>query len=161
MNDPHVYLFTDGSCTGTGTGAWASLVVVPGKLTAPQCGVTSFTTINRCELQPIIDGLRWIRKNYAKQQTGLRVAIISDSESTVKTMSGENEPGANLDLWAAYQQATFGLCVRPNWRERNSHPYMVYVDTICHSLRKLVLDPVKYITETELPNCNHNMENLI
>jgi ribonuclease HI len=161
LDNPHIYLITDGSCTGTGVGSWSSLVVLPGKFAAPQCGVSSFTTINRCELQPIIDGLRWIRRNYAKKQIGIRVAVVSDSEATIKVMSGAAIAGSNLDLWAAYQHAAVGLRVMPNWRERNSHPYMVYADTVCHSLRKVSLEPIKYITEVELPDCNENMENLI
>lgn len=161
MDKPHIYLFTDGSCTGTGTGAWCSLVVAPGKLVAPQCGLHSFTTINRCELQPMIDGLRWIRREYAKNQTGIRVAVVSDSETVIRIMSGAAEPSSNLDLWAAYQQAAVGFRVMPTWRERNSHPYMVYVDTICHALRKVSMDRVKYITEVELPSHNENMEDLI
>lgn len=161
MNNPHVYLFTDGSCTGTGTGAWCSLVVAPKKLVRPQCGVSSYTTINRCELQPVIDGLRWISAEYSRGKSGIRVALISDSETVIRIISGVAEPGSNLDLWAAYEQSTFGLKVMPVWRERNSHPYMIYVDTVCSSLRKVSLDRMKYITDIELPNANHSMEGIL
>lgn len=160
-NQPHVYLFTDGSCTGTGIGAWAALVLIPGKLVFPLVGVESYTTINRCELQPSISGLRWIKKNISKNQNGVRVAIICDSQTTVQVMGGLNQPSSNLDLWSSYQHAIVGLKVYPHWRERNSHPYMEYVDTLCSSVRRLQVDTFKYITEVELPANDINMENLI
>lgn len=161
MDNPHVYLFTDGSCTGTGTGAWCSLVVIPGRSAIPQCGVSSYTTINRCELQPIITGLRWIYKEQSKGQVGVRVAVVSDSETVIRILSGDAEPNSNLDLWAAYTQAAVGLQIMACWRERNSHPYMVYADTIASSLRKSELETFRYITDVELPNCNHNMEGIL
>lgn len=161
MDKPHIYLFTDGSCTGTGVGAWCSLVVSPGNFVAPQFGVSSYTTINRCELQPIIDGLRWIRREFCKKQRGIRVAVISDSETIIRTMGGANEAGSNLDLWAAYEQAAVGLHVMPTWRERNSHPYMTYADTVCSSMRGMVKPYVAYITEVELPKNDISMEDLI
>jgi ribonuclease HI len=161
VDKPHVYLFTDGSCTGTGVGAWCSLVVSPGYTAAPQCGIASYTTINRCELQPIIDGLRWIKQEFSQKQTGIRVAVISDSETIIRTIGGANEASSNLDLWFAYREAARGLRIMPTWRERNSHPYMTYADTVCSALRKLVLEHIKYITEVEVPNHNLSLEGLI
>ena len=35
---PHIYLFTDGSCTGTGPGAWASLLVTRSGQSKPHIG---------------------------------------------------------------------------------------------------------------------------
>ena len=77
----HVYLFTDGSCTGTGLGAWAALVIVPGISVTPLYGVESWTTINRCELAPIVAGMRYIGRVVGKGKSGLKVTIISDSET--------------------------------------------------------------------------------
>jgi ribonuclease HI len=146
MADAHVYIFADGSASGSGIGAWASLVVVPatGKRKLLY-GVAGHTTINRCELQPLIDGLRWVNHKLSRQ---LRVRIVSDSQQTVRTIGGEWEPKGNLDLWAAFHEEAATLDVRAIWRERNTHPYMGLVDAVAYSLRKSVKPMADKLEET-------------
>lgn len=159
MNPPHAYVFTDGSCTGTGLGAWAAVVILPNEdISQVLFGVANYTTINRCELQPMIDGLRWLRLHYGKT-TGLRVIAVSDSETTVRTMSGEFGGDANTDLWQAYEAARRGFLVTPLWRERNTHPYMQFADALCGALRKLLLMPAKRIEE-DTPPANFSLDGL-
>jgi len=157
--NPHAYIFTDGSCTGTGLGAWATVIILPKESVSQVLfGVANYTTINRCELQPAIDGLRWLRLHFGKP-TGIRVLIISDSETTVRTMSGEFDSGTNLDLWQAYEVARRGFLVTPSWRERNTHPYMQFVDALCGAVRKLLLEPAARIEE-DTPPANFSLEGI-
>jgi len=156
---PNAYIFSDGSCTGTGVGAWAALAVIP-QTGASQAlfGMANHTTINRCELQPVIDGLRWLRLHFGKAQ-GLRVTIISDSETTVRVMSGNYDSSANLDLWQAYEAARRGFLLTPTWQERNTHPYMRFVDALCGAVRKFMLEPAKKIEE-DTPPANFSLDGL-
>lgn len=131
---PHIYLFTDGSCTGTGPGAWASLLVTRGGQSRTLFGYSAHTTINRCELQPIIDGLRWVREELG---VGILVRVVTDSENVAKTIGGIYKESANLDLWTVYRLVAEELRVSAVWRTRQSHPGMQYVDALCWSMRKV------------------------
>ena len=158
---PHAYLFVDGSASGSnGVGGWAAFIA-----TASQrkllYGVSCPTTISRCELTPIIEGLRWIKDQWAKTP-GFRTVVYSDSEYTVKTLSGLYKRRKNKDLWAALDEVVDGMQVRYIWRERNSLDYMALCDAICGGLRKTVknviqeyfldvLEPEKAIPVSELP----------
>jgi ribonuclease HI len=132
---PHVILYTDGSCPGAGTGAWACLAVTTGGRYKALFGYSSNTTISRCELQPVIDGLLWARTLLG---VGSRVQLITDSEYVAKIIGGINRESANADLWAAYRAAADGLAVSAVWRERQSLPGMRYADSLCWSVRKLL-----------------------
>ena len=153
MDNAHVYLFTDGSAHGTGVGAWSALIVVPAtEIKELLYGVSSDTTINRCELMPITEGLGWIVRNIAGRKKGIRVKVISDSETTVRIMGGDYEPSANPDLWAAYNAvvAEASIDVTPVWRDRNSHPYMELVDMVCYSLRKVSLNHAEVVKDLKI-----------
>ena len=134
--DSHAYVFTDGSCTGTGLGAWATLIVVPKVSVTPLYGTLNWTTINRCELEPIVAGLRYIERVTGKGKPGFRVTVVSDSQTTVRVIAGEYKAKSNADLWDAYYTASANMNVKAIWRERRSHEYMIYVDNLCHSLRE-------------------------
>jgi len=132
---PHAYLFVDGSSARKDDiGAWAALAI-----TASQrrllYGITYPTTISRCELMPIVEGLRWIKANWASR-TGFRVAVYSDSEYTVKTLCGFYKRRKNKELWAALDEAARTMQIHYTWRERNTLPYMELCDAICGGLRK-------------------------
>ena len=144
----HVYIFADGSATGTGIGAWASLVVVPATgVSKLLYGLSGTTTINRCELQPIVEALRWVNRNLSR---GLRVRVVSDSQQTARIMGGEFDPKNNLDLWAAYAHEASSQSIRAVWQERNSHPYMNLVDAVAYSLRKSVKPMADKLDKTEI-----------
>jgi len=133
--NPHARLYVDGSCgAGGDIGAWAAIAVAPGhkKLL---WGVDYPTTISRCELRPIIEGLRWIHGTLVRE-SGYKIEVTSDSEYTVKTLSGVYpDPKKNTDLWAALPEITQSMVVRYGWRERNTLPEMTLCDEICKALR--------------------------
>jgi ribonuclease HI len=149
MDAPHAYVFTDGSARDSGVGAWAALIIFPGSGASRLIhGVLSETTVNRCELIPIIEGLRLVANALNAERTpGIRVRVVTDSETTCRTLSREFTPGSNLDLWAAYGQVATNMEVSALWRDRNSHPYMKVVDVVCYALRKSSLDQVARVNE--------------
>jgi len=152
----HVYIFADGSAAGAGVGAWASLVIVPATgVSKLLYGVAGATTINRCELQPIVEALRWVNENLSR---GLRVRIVTDSQQTARTMGGEFEKKSNLDLWAAYEHEASAQSTRVIWQQRNSHPYMDLVDAVAYSLRKSVKPMTDKLDETKIQEVS--VENL-
>jgi ribonuclease HI len=130
----NAYLFVDGSSAHKDDiGAWAAVAVMGDKRQVLY-GVNYPTTISRCELLPIIEGLRWIKANWWPEQVQ-GVTVYSDSEYTVKTLSGLNQRNKNQDLWAALDAAKSGMPVRYVWRERNSLFYMTFCDALCGGLR--------------------------
>lgn len=136
-----IYLFADGSC-GTGgkdVGAWASMLATPSERKL-LFGASYPTTISRMELTPIIEGLVWIRKNWGKFIRSLSVKVYSDSEYTVKTLSGLYTPGKNLDLWAALDEAINGFNMEYVWYARNQLDYMTLCDDIAGKVRRGVID---------------------
>jgi ribonuclease HI len=148
MSDkPHAVLYTDGSCPGAGTGAWACLAITSGGRYKSLFGYSSHTTINRCELQPVIDGLLWARELLG---VGCRILLCTDSEHVAKIIGGVYRESANLDLWAAYRAAADGLLVTAVWRERQSLPGMRYADALCWSVRKLLLPVVDKVEKEDL-----------
>lgn len=143
---PHACLFVDGSSSkGDDIGAWAAVAVT---LTARRLlwGIDFPTTISRCELRPIIEGLRWIKSNWA-HGVGYRVTVCSDSEYTVKTLSGLYPRNKNKELWMALDGAAEGMNVVYTWRERNTLPYMTLCDGICGALRRRMIDHMKTVAE--------------
>lgn len=140
-SEPHVYLFTDGSCASTpdSTGSWGA-VVMDRQSTQLLCGCASPTTISRCELHPVIEGLRYIRDILLPRAipAGYRVLLISDSEYVIKTIGGLYEAKKNEDLWAAYRHLAKDLNVRAMYRSRNSHPLMKLADSMAYSTHKVI-----------------------
>ncbi len=145
---PHAYLFVDGSSSkNEDIGAWTA-VAVSTHDHAQQLlwGVTFPATISRCELMPIVEGLRWIKANWAKGQ-GYVVEVYSDSEYTVRTLSGEYLRRKNHELWTAVDDAADGMVVRFIWRERNSTEGGTLCDNICGRLRRMLIDKWKEIAD--------------
>ena len=136
----HAYLFVDGSSSrGDDIGAWAG-IACRGMERQLLYGIDFPTTISRCELRPVVEGLRWIKANWC-DASGFRVCVYSDSEYTVKTLSGAHEIGSkNKELWVAVREAQAGMDVTYRWRERNSLPYMTLCDGICGPLRRRQID---------------------
>ena len=131
----HAYLFVDGSCsTATQIGAWTAIAVSP-SYRKILYGSEYPTTISRCELLPIINGLRYIRDNWAfyAQYT---VHVISDSEYTVKTLNGLNDRHKNKDLWDLVDIVSKSMQVQYTWQERNSLYYMSVCDDIAGYIRR-------------------------
>jgi ribonuclease HI len=136
---PHAYLFVDGSSSRKDdVGAWAAVAATQTDRKMLY-GVAYPTTISRCELTPIIEGLRWIGIHWARGSSGFRVTVYSDSEYTVKTLCGLYPRHKNEDLWKNLDEVAKGLQIRYIWRERNSLEYMEICDSVCSNLRKATI----------------------
>ncbi len=139
MNEPDYWVFTDGSCAikGAETGAWAACVVSRTRFVKLLFGSASPTTITRCELIPIIEALRFIRKQVrASTGAGTKVRVYSDSEYTVTLLSQQVTSKKNTDLYAAFQDVCGAMKLEFIHRSRNSHFYMELCDSLCSMLRR-------------------------
>lgn len=161
---PHYWIFADGSCGAKAacTGAWASLVASRAGVVKVLYGCSRPTTISRCELEPIIAATRFIRSTCGSRNgAGVRVAVYSDSEYTVRALSSDEGMNKNEDLFTAMRAATGALQMRYTWRERNSHPYMALCDALCSAIRRSLIDAMTgiaggndiemFVTPVELP----------
>lgn len=85
-------IYVDGACQGNpGPGGWAA-IIVDGDRRRELKGREESTTNNRMEILAAIKGLEQTPK-------GSHVAIHSDSEYLVRTMTQNWKRRANLDLW--------------------------------------------------------------
>lgn len=138
MTEPHAYLFVDGACgANDDLGGWAAIAVNRAGLRKVLFGMACPTTISRCELMPIVEGIQWIAKRWAKNIAGFRLHVYSDSDYTVKTLNGLYTVSKNRDLWAA----ALDLMQLPIhytfiWVHRNTLPYMELCDGIAGAMRK-------------------------
>lgn len=137
-----ILLVTDGSCSAeTQHGAWAAIVKTATKAQVLY-GTVYPTTISRCELTPIVEGLKWIYYDLCGKQPGIEVKLISDSEYTVLTINGVYRAKKNLDLWGGVEAMKARMKIEAKWRSRNSHPYMDFCDCAAHTVRTLNLEHV-------------------
>lgn len=136
---PQAYLFVDGSSgPKEDVGGYAAVAVcATGRKLL--YGTMYPTTISRCELMPIIEGLRWIKRNWA-HGVGFRVVVCSDSAYTVQTLCGINQKRKNDELWVAAEEAARGMVVKYVWRERNSLDYMEMCDGVCGTTRRIIMN---------------------
>jgi len=135
--NPHIWIYTDGSCTGTNVGAWAAAIVHSGgQKHKILYGLEGDTTINRCEFEAIIAAMRYTRERIDNQNAHLRIQIITDSEHTAKLISGVYAPKTNKDLYAKWLAVSEGANFKIQWNARNSSPWMKTVDAIAYGLRK-------------------------
>jgi len=104
MAQPHVIIYTDGSCKSDNRGGYAALMVC-GPHHLEVFGAASETTNNRMELMAVIESL-------AKLDVSCFVEIISDSRYVVNGINGHldgwiergwrtkaKQPVKNQDLW--------------------------------------------------------------
>ena len=117
MLDPHaIHVYTDGSCYQNpgGDSSCAAIVHFPERLERPDEQIVDFgceeSSINRMELLPCIEALRWIC-NHAPWEDVARVIIVTDSQYVAsnvkrapywkkqgwKNLAGETK--FNEDLW--------------------------------------------------------------
>lgn len=151
MNDPHVYIFTDGSCARQNqVGGWAAFMMT-GQEQQLLYGQEYPTTISRCELKPILEALRFLSTTWFKNKTGIRVLLTSDSEYTVQTIGGLYEPHKNKDLWTAYDILVEQFELKAQWRERNSHPLMELADSAAHVSYQNQKQHVAAVKNIQLP----------
>ena len=138
-NRNKIFLFADGSCgTGEDIGAWATLLCGSNSERKLLYGVVNPTTISRMELIPIIEGLSWLSKHWAKMFNDTSVKIYSDSEFVIKTASGAFTAHKNLDLWEAFGRVRKEFKLDFIWYSRNILPYMEICDATCSTLRRIM-----------------------
>lgn len=121
---------------------------VTGKLLT---GVSYPSTISRCELMPMIQGLMYIAKYIVQPHRGAKIRIVSDSECTVKAIGGLYDPRKNAGLWAYYAKVAEGYDVTAVWRERNSHTGMEIADAAAYVTRSQFKEYMKKVAVIELP----------
>jgi cyclic pyranopterin phosphate synthase len=92
--DTIITIYTDGSCLGNpGPGGWGAVVLQEQADPVRLSGPDPQTTNNRMELTAAIKGLE-------STPTGASVALHSDSEYLVNTMTRNWKRRANQDLWS-------------------------------------------------------------
>lgn len=107
------------------------------------CGANSNSSNNFCELFPYIHALIVYDNSsehsrfFSPRKQKLRVAVVSDSELTVKCAKKEYGRKANLPLWAAidwFEENGFEL----KWfhTRRNTNPASSHADKIAGECRK-------------------------
>jgi cyclic pyranopterin phosphate synthase len=111
-----INVYTDGSCQGNpGKGGWAAVIVADGDKRFIY-GADDRTTNNRMELLAAIRALE-------ESPEGGEVAIHSDSEYLVKTMTLNWRRQANQDLWGRLDDLVKSRKVKWQWlRGHNGHP---------------------------------------
>ena len=112
----------------------------PKQQTTVHAGALTCGTNNFAELAPYVQAL-WHHHQDHGQPTpaNTRVALVSDSEVTVRCGNGEYDRNANLCLWAAVEW--FKRCgYRLSWRHvrRASIDWNVWADEIAGFMRSLV-----------------------
>jgi ribonuclease HI len=88
-------------------------------------GGASCGTVNVAELEPCLHALRrdLYHHNDGKLKAVRRVAVVSDSEVTVRTGNGEYRASFNPDLWASLEYfRSAGYQVTFYWTPRNQNP---------------------------------------
>lgn len=134
MNEPDYIIFTDGSCSTTSrSGAWATVIRTRSK-SQLIIGTESETTITRCELLPLVAGLRYI--NGLKASIGAQVLWLSDSEACVGMVSGAYARSDHIDIWAAITALSTLIRLRPVYRSRNQTEYSALCDSVCSYMRR-------------------------
>ena len=109
-------IYTDGSCLGNpGPGGWGAIVEHDGQSDSLSGGEPK-TTNNRMEITAAIKGLE-------ATPPGATVAVYSDSEYVVKTMTKGWKRNANRDLWEQLDRAANARNVDFKWvRGHAGHP---------------------------------------
>ena len=117
-------IYTDGSCLGNpGPGGWAA-IIMDGVDTKRISGGDPRTTNNRMELTAAMQGL-------AALPPGSPVAIHSDSEYLVKTMTLNWKRNKNNDLWDKLDLLSAERQVTWEWvRAHVGHPYNEEADRL-------------------------------
>ena len=150
-----LYLFADGSCSAYpetpdgDIGAWAVVLAGTNGYRKLLYGVDFPTTISKCELLPILNAFTFIDKKNIYKHFGT-IAVISDSEFVIKTLSEIYKKGEYLYLLKAIEEyhswfMANGCYVTFSWRERNSHPFMQVCDSQAYALRNNIIEAMKNV----------------
>ena len=103
-----IHIYTDGSCLGNpGPGGWAAVIEGDGAKRS-LAGREDDTTNNRMEILAAIKGLEVVLERS-------EVAVFSDSQYVVNTMTKGWKRNANQDLWARLDAAASSRSVHWEW----------------------------------------------
>lgn len=106
-------LYTDGSCLkNPGCGGWAFILIEEDREIHMSDSEKS-TTNNKMELQAVIEGLRFIKRNG-------RCKIYSDSMYVINCAIGKWKRKANQDLWKEYDEVSFDKKLEFEWVKGHS-----------------------------------------
>lgn len=145
---PHVFLYTDGACSGNpGPGGWAFVLKHPstGK-ELERSGAELDTTNNRMELMAAIEGLKALK---AKST----VELYSDSKYVLNGLkdwlpgwkakgwkTASKQPVKNVDLWKELDALASGHEVKFHWiRGHNEHPENERCDRLAVTAREALV----------------------
>ncbi len=145
---PHVFLYTDGACSGNpGPGGWAFVLKHPstGKQ-LERSGAELDTTNNRMELMAAIEGLKALK---AKST----VELYSDSKYVLNGLkewlpgwkakgwkTASKQPVKNVDLWKELDALASGHEVKFHWiRGHNEHPENERCDRLAVAAREALV----------------------
>ena len=136
-------IYTDGSCLGNpGPGGWGAIVEHDGQSQRLSGGERS-TTNNRMEITAAIKGLE-------ATPTGATVAVYSDSEYVVKTMTKGWKRNANRDLWEQLDRAANARNVDFKWvRGHAGHPQNEQADRLAVAAMQAQAPPSPQPSPTE------------
>lgn len=145
---PSYWIFGDGSATrNEDIGAWAAIAIAGDNVTRKFLwGIGQPLTISRCEMLPVLEGLRFIKYHWHPAR-GQIIRVTSDSEWAIRTLSGDFPVNKHEDIIEGIHKLAHGLTVEYRWRERNSTPYGTLMDNICGPLRRHMLDTMGKITK--------------
>ena len=108
-NTKSITIYTDGSCLNNpGPGGWGAVILPEQGEPVRVSGHDPDTTNNRMELTAAVKGLE-------ATPTGASVAIFSDSEYLVKTMTRNWKRRVNQDLWNQLDSLVASRDVNWNW----------------------------------------------
>ncbi|MFQ5825783.1 MAG: cyclic pyranopterin monophosphate synthase MoaC [Dehalococcoidia bacterium] len=110
-----IQIYTDGACSEQKVGGWAAIITDDGQKEVLK-GREEGTTNNRMEVLAAIKGLEGVSQ-------GAEVALHSDSQYLIYTMTRNWKRRANLDLWAILDGLTSSRRVEWHWIQGHlGHP---------------------------------------
>ncbi len=123
-----IHIYTDGACLGNpGPGGWAAVIQERGKRKIV-AGHDDQTTNNRMEILAAIEGLE-------ATPEGDKVAVHSDSQYLVNTMTRKWKRNVNNDLWARLDKAVSKRKVAWEWiRGHAGHPENELADKLANEM---------------------------
>ena len=134
-----IWIYSDGGASthGQKTGAHAAMILFPDGTKRLVCGACNWTKINRMELSAINAALYYIRMiHYEGIAHGVKIQIITDSEVTMRGVTGEQRGATNADLWAAFDALAAPFdSIDITHMSRNAEPAQAQSDAACHIFR--------------------------
>jgi len=123
-----VTIYCDGSCSATGKGAFAS-ILISGNKRQIILGFENKTTSNRMEIKAALMALKSLSKP-------CRVIIFSDNLSLINRMTGKSQTRYSLDLYNQLDKLSEIHQIVWRWVRRNSIKEIRLADKLAHEKMK-------------------------